>query len=253
MLYVVLPAFNESKSLPDLLAQILDVQWPQDMDYTVVLVDDGSTDGTVRCCDPYRSRITIDVVQHEENRGLGAALATGLRHCLSGCADDDVVVTMDADNTHSPSHVPSMLRAMGRGNDIVIASRYVQGGKEVGLSARRRVLSRGASLVLKAFFPVRGASDYTCGFRAYSASILRRGFRRYGDRLIEETGFVCMTELLVKLASLGARVAEVPLVLRYDRKQGASKVRVGRTVRRYISFIALSRARINARRFPDAA
>jgi dolichol-phosphate mannosyltransferase len=99
----------------------------------------------------------------------------------------------------------------------------------------RKVLSRGASFLLSTVARVRGARDYTCGYRLYRSTMLRRALEAWGDRLIEEVGFVCMAELLVKLGRGGARVAEAPLVLRYDLKEGASKMKILKTITRYFA------------------
>ena len=88
---------------------------------------------------------------------------------------------------------------------------------------------------------MRGARDYTCGFRLYRAAMLRRAADAWGDRLVEEAGFTCMAEVLLKLGRGGARVAEVPLILRYDLKEGASKMKVMRTIARY--FVLAQRIR----------
>ena len=160
-------------------------------------------------------------------------MRTGLSWACGHATEGDVVVAMDADNTHSPALIPALLERIEEGHDVVIASRYAPGGAEVGLSWRRRLMSRAASALLARFFPIPGVRDYTCGYRAYRVSALQRGVGRFGDHLIEEAGFTCMAELLVKLAAAGCRVAEVPLVLRYDLKAGASKMRVARTVLRY--------------------
>jgi dolichol-phosphate mannosyltransferase len=150
-----------------------------------------------------------------------------------------VIATMDADNTHDPGLLPAMWQALDeRAADVVIASRYVHGGEEVGLSALRRVLSRGASFLLTAVTPVRGARDYTCGFRVYRAATLRRAALAWGERLVEEAGFTCMAEILLKLGRGGARVDEIPLVLRYDLKAGASKMKILRTISRYFAMAA---------------
>jgi dolichol-phosphate mannosyltransferase len=118
---------------------------------------------------------------------------------------------------------------------VVIASRYVKGGDEVGLTPLRKVLSRGASTLLTLTVPVRGARDYTCGFRVYRAATLRRAAAQWGDHLIEESGFTCMAEVLLKLGRGGARVLEWPLILRYDFKEGASKMKIMRTITRYFA------------------
>ena len=126
-----------------------------------------------------------------------------------------------------------MVTLIQAGKDVVIASRYADGGKEVGLSHARHIFSGGASFLLRLFFPIPGARDYTCGYRAYRVELLQRAFRVYGPELIEERGFTCMAELLIKLGKLGARLGEVPLILRYDLKSGPSKMKVMATIARY--------------------
>jgi dolichol-phosphate mannosyltransferase len=238
-LWIALPAFNEEKSLPALLERYVALR-PEierrGAGLRVLVVDDGSTDGTIASAERFKSRLELEVIPHGVNRNLGAALRTGLTGALERSAEGDVIGTMDADNTHDPALFPRMWDTLEREKaDIVIASRYAPGGDEVGLTPLRRVLSRGASFLLTLVTPVRGARDYTCGFRLYRASMLRRAAAAWGDRLIEEAGFTCMAEVLVKLGRGGARVAEAPLVLRYDLKEGASKMKVMRTIGRYFA------------------
>jgi dolichol-phosphate mannosyltransferase len=246
MIHILLPAYNEALALPLLLDEIRRVEWRDGDAYKVVVVDDGSTDATVPACRAHWDDMPLDVICHGRNLGLGSAMLTGLKHCVSKCGDSDVIVAMDADNTHSPALIPRMVRAVESGSDIVIASRYACGGREIGLAPTRKILSRGASTLLKAAFPIPGARDYTCGYRAYSSEILERGFRAYSGKLIEQKGFVCMAELLVKLGALGAKVSEVPLVLRYDLKEGASKMKVTRTIAGYLKLVSVNRPRVPA-------
>lgn len=215
-----------------------------------MVVDDGSTDATVSVCRSRWGTMPLEVSCHGQNQGLGAAMATGLRHCLLRCGPADVIIAMDADNTHPPALMPLMARAIRSGSDVVIASRYAPGGCEVGLSTKRKILSRGASRLLRTFFPILGVRDYTCGYRAYSAGILDRAFAAFPE-LIEQKGFVCMAELLIKLGAVGAKVSEVPLVLRYDRKSGDSKMRILPTVGSYLKMVAIKRPRARVQRLAD--
>ena len=244
MIHILLPAYNEALALPQLLDDIRDVKWPRDESYTVVVVDDGSTDATVPVCRDRWDAMPLEVICHGRNLGLGSAMLTGLNHCLSRSGDSDAIIALDADNTHSPSLMPRMVKALRDGNDVVIASRYAEGGREIGLAGTRKILSRGASTMLKVAFPIPGARDYTCGYRAYSSRILEAAFRAYPEGLIREKGFVCMAELLIKLGCIGARVTEVPLVLRYDRKTGASKMKIARTIGRYFRLVTTNRPRV---------
>ncbi len=238
-IWLVLPAFNEERSLPPLLERCIPVAAALAADgcrLAVIVVDDGSRDGTIAAARAFTGRLDVEVVPHGVNRGLGAALRTGLGAAIERAGEDDLVATMDADNTHDPGLLPEMRRRLlADPADLVIASRYAPGGDEVGLSPLRKVLSRGASTLLTLVTPVRGARDYTCGYRLYRASLLRRATAAWGDRLVEESGFTCMAEVLLKLGRGGARVAEAPLVLRYDLKEGASKMKVARTIGRYFA------------------
>jgi dolichol-phosphate mannosyltransferase len=237
MLYIVLPAYNEERDLGALLGRIREEMTRSRRQYAVLVVDDGSTDGTAAVAKRFARYLPLELLVHERNQGLGTAITTGLRRAAGLAMDGDVVVTMDADNTHDPRLIAPMLEQIRKDRDVVIASRYETGGEEVGLSRLRHVLSRGASVLLGLSFPVDGARDYTCGYRAYRSEILRLAFDFYGDRFIEESGFTCMAEILIKLRRLTARVGEVPLVLRYDLKSGQSKMKVLRTIWRYLILI----------------
>ena len=249
MLVVMLPAYNEVDSIAPLLSRIARTFEEIDGDTSVLLVDDGSTDGTVeRAEETARSAgLQLTVAAHGTNRGLGAALKTGFSRGSELVGRDGVLVGMDADNTHDPAVIPSMLKRLDDGYDVVIASRYAPGGEEVGLSLLRSILSRGASTTLRLFLPVKGARDYSCGYRAYRGSVLARAFEVHGDDLITETGFVSSAEVLLKLAYLPSRVAEVPLVLRYDLKGGASKMNITDTIKRYLRMITAGRKALRNR------
>ena len=239
--YVLLPAYNEEQSIAPLFTSLAQFAQRSQCEIRPILVDDGSNDRTADVARDLGKALKVQVIQHGVNQGLGAGVNTSLRAACESANDEDVFVLLDCDNTHNPDHIPAMLELVSRGADVVIASRYAPGGKEIGLIPVRRVGSRIVSTLLKILFAVPGARDYTCGFRAYRAGVVRRGFEVYGDNLVTETSFVCMAELLVKLASVGARVEEVPLVLRYDLKGGASKMLYGRTLRRYAVFVLAQR------------
>jgi dolichol-phosphate mannosyltransferase len=245
-LWLALPAYNEERSLPALLERCVPLSKAleaQGMRFRVIVVDDGSKDGTIAAGRSFEGRLGVEVVPHVVNQGLGAALRTCVREALQRAGDDDLIATMDADNTHDPGILPEMVKRMQETKaDIVIASRYAPGGEEVGLTKLRQVLSRGASFLLTLMTPVAGARDYTCGYRLYRASLLKRAAAVWGDKLIEEAGFTCMAELLLKLGRGGARVAEAPLILRYDLKEGASKMKMMRTISRYFTLIQTIRS-----------
>lgn len=241
MLSIVLPAYNEAAGLRDLLNRLGRTMVAYGRRYQIVVVDDGSRDGTASVAEAAAETLPIKVVRHPHNRGLGAALRTGL---LTAIREGGIVVTMDADDSHDPELIPLMAERLDLGYDVVVASRFQEGGGEVGVALHRQVLSHTASMLLRRIYPLEGIRDYSSGYRAYRAQVLQRVIAQYGeDRFVEEQGFACMLELLLKVGAQDARLTEVPLVLRYDRKQGASKMRILRTVRRYGALMRERRTR----------
>lgn len=238
MITVMLPAYNEDRDLRTLLMRIKSAMQEANLDYSVLVVNDGSVDRTAYIAQECCQDMPITLVNHEMNKGLGKAMLTGFCTVVKTIQDEDVLVTMDADNTHDPGLIRAMIQKIRDGAGLVIASRYDQGGEEVGLSRVRSLLSRGASGLLSLLFPIKGAKDYTCGYRAYRGSLIKEAFRVYGEKVIEERGFTCMAEILIKMRRLNVEVAEVPLILRYDLKSGQSKMKVLRTILRYLVLIS---------------
>ncbi|TDU73423.1 dolichol-phosphate mannosyltransferase [Prosthecobacter fusiformis] len=244
---IVLPAFNEEKDLPALLARIKETLSGQDFRYEVIVVDDGSKDRTAEIAKEGAKDMPLTLIQHEANKGLGMGIQTGLSAAMKVA---DAVVVMDSDNTHDPIYVMEMVRELETKDvQLVIASRYQTGSVIVGLSAFRKGLSLGCFLLMKTLVPFNNVRDYSTGFRAYDSGLLKRMATVYGeDKLVEESGFVCMLEVLLKLRAIGAKATEIPYTLRYDLKAGVSKLRIWRTLKRYL--IVVNRYRSKR---PDAA
>jgi dolichol-phosphate mannosyltransferase len=240
---VVLPAYNERQHIGALLETIDDVMQRQNIPYQVVVVDDGSSDGTGQVLEGYQERMPVGIYRHDLNQGLGATIRDGLRIASEMAGDQDVVITMDADETHMPGLIPRMREMIGEGRDVVIASRYQPGACVVGVSFLRRILSYGASVLFRVVFPTRGVRDFTCGFRAYRGSVLRHAVATSGDGFVKSDGFACMAEILLTLRAVGAVFGEVPIVLRYDFKQGGSKMRIAKTIRQTFSMLVRYRFR----------
>ncbi len=238
LIRVVLPAYNEEKALPELLHR-LDLAFEEaGLPGDVLVVNDGSTDGTGNSVRGYSGRLPVQLMDFESNRGLAEAIKTGLMAAAAKCLPGDIVITMDADNSHTPGLILRMVRMVREGCDVVIASRYQPGSRVRGVSLFRRILSRGAGLLFSVIVRIPGVRDYTCGYRAYRGDLLRAAFERYHDELVRESGFGCMAEILLKLKPLDPIIQEVPLILRYDLKPSASKMDVGRTIRQTLALLS---------------
>jgi dolichol-phosphate mannosyltransferase len=252
MLYIGMPAYNEAKNLPALLQEIcwLAEEGLPHRDITVVVVDDGSADDTAAVVRDFGAkldrqrypRLSIDLVPHEVNKGLAEAMKTLLTHVAGRGGPRDVLVTMDGDNSHPPGLIVRMLELVGEGHDIVIASRYQRGGRVLGLSWFRGFLSGGAGWMFRLLFPIPNVRDYTCGYRAYKLPVIQRALKE-NPNFVSERGFSCMVDILLKLRTVRPPLVmnEVPMVLRYDKKAGASKMRVLRTVKDTLKLLARRR------------
>jgi dolichol-phosphate mannosyltransferase len=247
--HIVLPAFNEEKSLAPLLTRLAEIKNSYRGEMFAWVVDDGSCDNTADVASRGAPGLIVNLITHKRNLGLGQAVMTGIMAALQKASDDDAIVVMDADDTHDVAVIDSMIDLIGAGGDIAVASRFVPGGDDSTAPVFRRILSRGAAVVFKAILPVTQIEDFTSGYRAYRAGLLRRAMRHWGERLIEEQGFACMVELLLKLRYLNPVVYETPLVLHYDRKQGKSKLKLLRTMVQYFK-LAL-RDRLSPKPFRD--
>jgi dolichol-phosphate mannosyltransferase len=166
---------------------------------------------------------------------------------LAVASPDDTVVVMDADDTHDVGLIPKLRALLEAGADIAIASRFVGGGSDATAPLYRRLLSRGASLTLRLALPGNRTSDFSSGYRAYRVRLLQQAATFWGDSLIEEKGFACMVELLLKLLPLNPVIAEEPLFLRYDLKRSPSKLRIARTVLEYLRMAVRGRSWVKQR------
>jgi dolichol-phosphate mannosyltransferase len=242
---MALPAFNEQVALPELLERIGEAFADSGIPYEVVIVDDGSSDDTAKIASQMSFQMPIHLVQHEVNQGLGITLRDGMQEAVDRAGERDIIITMDADNTHPPGLIDRMVRMIHEGCDVVIASRFQPGSRVVGVPIERHFLSLAARVLFTLLFPTRGVRDYTSGFRAYRASVIRAAFAKYGDDFVGETGFSCMADVLLKLRKQGALFGEAPLRLRYDQKGGESKMRVFRTI--WLTLLLLGRHRVGAK------
>jgi dolichol-phosphate mannosyltransferase len=237
-LYIVLPAYNEEANIGRLLDNISCCLADAGIDnYEIVAVNDGSTDRTAEILDEYRQKMPLRVVLHESNKGLGRTIRDGLKSASEAAAGNDIIITMDADDTHTPGLIYRMVNTIREGYDVVIASRYRKGARVYGLSCGRQLLSLIASYIFRLLLPIKGVKDFTCGYRAYRARVLKEAFAKYGDRFIDQQGFQAMVDIILRLRSMNVIFGEVPFILRYDMKRGASKMKVKATIVKTLKLI----------------
>ena len=209
---IVVPTYFEVESIGELLSRLISAVPSAD----VVVVDDGSTDGT---CDVV-SDVAADHPQVALRRrshkgGLGSAYRDTFSVALS---EYDLLVEIDADLSHEPEALPELLSAAQAGADVVIGSRYVPGGQIIGWSKSRLRLSRWgnryASLALGL-----AINDATAGFRVYRSSIIEQ----FGIADIKSDGYGFQVEMTYQAVRAGARIVEIPITFR-ERASGESKM-----------------------------
>lgn len=203
MISVVVPTYNEAESLPILARRLADAL--PGRDWELIVVDDGSPDGTAEVAERLAPELPVRVVRRAAKAGLASAVLAGIAQ-----ARGDVIVVMDADLSHPAEAVPKLVDAIVGGADLAVGSRYVRGGGVEDWPLSRRVVSRVASLMGNALVPVR---DATSGFFALRREVLE------GAR-INAIGFKIGFEVIAR--GRYRKVVEVPYVFR-DRELGKSK------------------------------
>jgi dolichol-phosphate mannosyltransferase len=225
-LSLVIPAYNESEGVhqtSDALRSML-AQLGKTYDVEVVFVNDGSKDATAALLkEEFKDDPRIQVVSHEVNRGLGAAIRTGFQ-----TANGDIIVTTDFDGTYPLDTIPQMLARMAADDcDICSASPYHPNGHVEGVPGYRLIFSFGASLLYRILVSWR-IHTWTALYRAYR--------RRVVDTItFESNDFLAGTEILVKAIQAGFRVTEFPTTL-HVRTFGQSSIKIARVTRSHLKF-----------------
>jgi dolichol-phosphate mannosyltransferase len=212
--WVILPTYNEADNIEPMVAAIL-ANLPT---VTVLVVDDGSPDGTGHLADDLAAGDRRVRVRHRARKqGLGRAYLDGFGVAL--VAGATVVVQMDADFSHDPAALPSLVEPIGDGAaDLVIGSRYTAGGSVEDWGIGRRIISRGGSLFARVVLGL-GQNDLTGGFKAWRATTLAA----VPFDGVHAGGYVFQIEMTFRASRSGARIREVPITFK-DRRVGLSKM-----------------------------
>ncbi len=237
-LSIIAPCYNEVDNVSKLHDELIPVieemvihgwnnQSEEMHSAEIILVDDGSGDGTFsrlkECFGSLnKSGVMFKFLKHEANLGLGAALRTGFSN-----ADGDILVTIDSDGTYKFSEIPALLSYLTPDVDIVTASPYHPKGGVIGVPAYRLFLSRGSSFIYRILVD-RHVYTYTCLFRAYRSEVIK-------NIHFKSDGFLAGTEILVQALLHGYHVAEYPAVL-HKRMYGISKAKITQTIFSHIRF-----------------
>lgn len=232
--YVLLPVYNEGESIHNLL-EIFDNFFKSlcTINHEIIIVNDFSSDDSENWILGAKNKylnLNINYIKHENNKGLQGSLSTGFS-CLKDISENDILISMDGDNTHNPFLIREMIDKINEGADIVIASRYCEQSRISGLSRSRTFLSIGARYLYSLMWNIPGVKDYTCGFRAYKGWLVRKTLYHYGENFIQEKGFTATAEVLQKMSTFKPVIVEVPMILKYSNKLQTSNMRILKTIK----------------------
>jgi dolichol-phosphate mannosyltransferase len=223
-LSVIVPMFNEQEVIEETIASIVAELESLNLTWELILVNDGSTDGTLDLCRRFQQKDDrIAIVDYFPNRGRGFALRSGFK-----AARGDRIVTIDADLTYSPEHISKLWKELQKNEaDIIVGSPYMRGGQAVDVPPRRLLLSRLGNIILSFAFPGK-IRTITGILRGYNKEVL--------DSLeLESDGKEIHLEIISKALSVGYRVKEIPAVLK-GRTKGKSKFKFRATSTSHLIF-----------------
>jgi dolichol-phosphate mannosyltransferase len=214
--WLVLPTYNEAENIEAIVAAALPQLASTGREHRILVVDDGSPDGTGRIADRLAAEdARVEVLHRTSKDGIGPAYLAGFERALAGGAD--LVMEMDSDFSHDPADIPRLVAAAERA-DLVLGSRYVAGGGVTDWGLLRRLISRGGSLYAKLILGIP-VDDLTGGFKCFRREVLER----LDLEGVDADGYGFQIEMTYRTIRAGFTVEEVPILFR-DRRVGSSKM-----------------------------
>jgi glycosyltransferase involved in cell wall biosynthesis len=222
MIYVCIPSFNEAPTIGLLLWKVRQVFAAFPREYQLLVLDDGSSDGTGEVLERYTRVLPLTVTRHQERRGYAASVEDLLRQAVDRTdrPKRDSAILMHADFTHGPNFIPDLVRRIESGADVVIAQSRLEGEP----SRARRLVRRLAPVLLRGVISVPGVSDVVSGFSIFRLVTLRNAFRNQPAPLLTTEGWAANAELYGRAARFARRVETIAAVERGDLRQRPSRL-----------------------------
>ncbi|ODS40675.1 MAG: hypothetical protein A7315_02345 [Candidatus Altiarchaeales archaeon WOR_SM1_79] len=217
---IVLPTYNERENIEILIPKLeKEAEKIKNHIIEILIVDDNSPDNTAESVKKFQEKYDNVHLITGEKKGLGVAYLRGFNYAIENLKAD-VITTMDADLSHPPELLSEMMKAIDEGYDLVIGSRYVQGGDTPDWNFRRRFISRIGNSFARIVAGMYKIHDCTSGYRAIRASILKK----INTKNLHTRGYAFISTLLYEMFYVGAKAKEIPLVF-HDRKYGETKLK----------------------------
>jgi len=235
MIYILIPIYNEEDNIENLANNLHNLNLAQEIYF--VFSDDGSKDNSIALLNKYFKNDKFHVISDGINYGPGHAFNIGIQLILKhSTSANDIVITLESDNTGDYSLIPIMVANNNLGYDLILASVYAQGGGFQKTSFFRKLISFLANMFFRAVFDIK-VLTLSSFYRCYDINLLKRLESKYSEHIIEETGFICMLEILLKAIKVDAKVLELPMQLKSDNRNGKSKMKIFKTSMLYLKFL----------------
>lgn len=231
MIYLLIPTYNDSGNFESLFKNIQGSL--REYSYQIVIVDDGSTDQTKTIVQKLSKKYPTELLGYRKNRGPGYAFKYGFNFLIPKLENSDIVLTMESDNTADYKVIQKMLKKLQM-YDVILASPLGKGGQIIGMDLSRKFLSYAAGFLDILVFRIKNVRTYSSFFRVYKAPILKKLKSEYKDKYITEYGFTSVLEILIKIAKLNAKIAEVPATVDWTNRKGKSKMKIIKTIDRHL-------------------
>lgn len=219
LIYICIPAFNEARTVGVLLWKIRRVMAGFPRDYELLVLDDGSTDGTEDILAPYTRVLPLSVSRNEQTQGYAAALERLIRDAVSRSPypGRDIIIALQADFTEAPEDIPALVKRIEGGADVVGAAATPT---EAEAPRAVRWSRKGFGWLLRRIFVPAAVLDPLSGFRAYRVSVLKQALaERNGDPLLSRQGWAANVELLLAVTPHARQAAGAEIAVRHDRRQ----------------------------------
>jgi len=231
----LIPVFNEEENLIELHKRLTENAPGNDNFF--LFIDDCSTDNSVDLINSLFNNVSFQIIEKKYNLGPGDSFNQGFEFLIEkyGHQKDTLVITMEADNTSDISILSNLISIAEIGYDLVLASIYCQGGGFSQTSLFRKVLSFAANMIFRVVFDIK-ILTLSSFYRVYSMDLLVK-IKNSNNKIIEQSGFICMLEILLKSIHQKAKVIEIPMVLKSDIRKGKSKMKIFSNALSYLKFL----------------
>ena len=226
-IFVVIATYNEKDNIIALLNEILKLEIPE---FRIIVVDDNSPDGTAALVQKF-NHPAVELIVRRQERGYGSAQIRGFKAALA--QGGAVVITMDADFSHSPLAIQALIKPLEAGYQVAVGSRRVAGGEIIGWGWFRKLASGTATILARVILGLK-THDATSGFRAYQAQALRQ----LNLAQFHSNGYSFLEELIYHCEKNNFKIKEVPIIF-VDRKHGESKFSILEIMRFFITLFKL--------------